>query len=1024
MVRKLIFPEHGDPDFAAKLASLREYQMYAIPKTPVLKDVAEFESRVQASCFTFEKSLYQHLVAHYMSHRSPYKSVILYHGLGTGKTCSAITIAESLLLDHTQNEEPRVLVVASEVLQKSFEEQVFNYTKLAFTSQEDIEKQCNGDLYLRLVHGAKAPVAVDIDVLRRRIQSLIKSRYRFITYKGLVDYLKAKGTVNDKVIIIDEAHNLRINETEKAAADALERIIETGKRNKVVLLTATPMYNEPAEIFWLLSLLLKNDSVKLPFNPKKPPVIFNADGIANPAAIAMIRQLASEYISYIRSANPFTFGVRLSPADNGIVCLNKDWMHGLGKEIDCIVWSAPANAPALPADAGDAADAADEDAPAPAREKGEMMQLQYSNIKFVGKIGGAKGFKTVFNVLEEPGAAAGAAAAVKTDTLRVAYKKGFENYLSLENAATVAPKMKKIAEFVATSEGIIVIYSQFIWAGVFPMAIVLEQLGFRRYSPGGGGASSTMLHPAPKVAQPVRYDGVPFPSYCILGAGTSSTNIDKMLKVINSPANIHGENIKVVLMTPVAGEGLSFRNVREVHILDPWYHMNRLEQVIGRAIRTCSHTDLPIEERNITVFMHASTLADIHAYKISARKLGQTQLIEQTIRDSALDCSLLKNINFYPKSAFDFQIVMRTSQKKLVPYTFGDDDEIMPKCTAAAPHGHHAQDAADAEITRSEVSETLLTTTLKRMKKYIIQHMQKSSYFEIEDVVKAIATLREVALKTIYRGIYPHHLIKDHMIYPHLGRLVIVKDTPRETPISLYLPHIARNEEAIAEESNQVDDILNIIETTGSENTAIISAYTSIDSGVWFDLAKHLIKTGDSAAAAADAAKVATAATVADIFGHTGALVAKKELPRLNRSRHKYVGFVNIFNTKEFEVVLYDEAKNNYVKATESEVQQIKSRRQEVAKPTGGTDMYGILEPHRLNKAKTAPFRFTFKIIIPESGKLGEICTSKKYKQLDDIMGKLGIVKAEKKTKDQYCYTIMNTLLEQKKLYMYPQWKP
>ena len=56
--------------------------------------------------------------------------------------------------------------------------------------------------------------------------------------------------------------------------------------------------------------------------------------------------------------------------------------------------------------------------------------------------------------------------------------------------------------------------------------------------------------------------------------------------------NKDGEKIKVILITKAAAEGLDFKNVRQIHIIDPWYNMNRIEQIIGRGVRTCSHKDL------------------------------------------------------------------------------------------------------------------------------------------------------------------------------------------------------------------------------------------------------------------------------------------------------------------------------------------------------------------------------------------------------------------------------------------------
>ena len=42
--------------------------------------------------------------------------------------------------------------------------------------------------------------------------------------------------------------------------------------------------------------------------------------------------------------------------------------------------------------------------------------------------------------------------------------------------------------------------------------------------------------------------------------------------------------LKVVIITKAGAEGLDFKNIRQVHILEPWYNLNRSEQVIGRAV--------------------------------------------------------------------------------------------------------------------------------------------------------------------------------------------------------------------------------------------------------------------------------------------------------------------------------------------------------------------------------------------------------------------------------------------------------
>ena len=90
--------------------------------------------------------------------------------------------------------------------------------------------------------------------------------------------------------------------------------------------------------------------------------------------------------------------------------------------------------------------------------------------------------------------------------------------------------------------------------------------------------------------------------------------------------------IKVVLASPVAGEGLNLKNIREIHILDPWYHFNKAEQVKGRAIRYLSHIALPIEKRNTTVYMYTSIFKGNKTESVDLRTVSYTHLTLPTKR--------------------------------------------------------------------------------------------------------------------------------------------------------------------------------------------------------------------------------------------------------------------------------------------------------------------------------------------------------------------------------------------------------
>ena len=84
--------------------------------------------------------------------------------------------------------------------------------------------------------------------------------------------------------------------------------------------------------------------------------------------------------------------------------------------------------------------------------------------------------------------------------------------------------------------------------------------------------------------------------------GDSSKDFDNY-KANDESKNSDGSIVKFILGTKAASEGINIYNVREIHIFDPWYHLNRVEQINGRGIRNCSHKFLELKNRNVTIYM-------------------------------------------------------------------------------------------------------------------------------------------------------------------------------------------------------------------------------------------------------------------------------------------------------------------------------------------------------------------------------------------------------------------------------------
>jgi hypothetical protein len=685
----------------------------------------------------------------------------------------------------------------------------------------------------------------------------------------------------------------------------------------------------------------------------------------------------------MKGQNPFTFAARLSPRDSGIpVYEDAEWTRYIR---DGLV---PTQCSAYQLDMMSR------------MKKGDSTQHQALNICYPSGKTGSEGFLSVFR------------REVDTDPLYVSYIDPNEKLLfpSADKLGRIAPKIQRICDLIRDSEGIVVIYSQFVWSGVFPVAVALEHMGFKRH----GNGVRNVLKNAELVGTPARYPGIPFPSYCILsgeGAAMGNTKIEDLLKDVNSPRNKHGELVKVVIMSPVAGEGLSLRNAREVHVLDPWYHLNRLEQVIGRAFRTCQHLTLPIQERNATVFLHVATnpdemTTDIKSYQIAARKAQQTEEAERIIRDAAMDCPLLKNVNYFPKELFEFDVVLRSSRGVAVPYHFGDASNKMPQCSSIDTG------AADATTVRKEVYKDLIPTGIVRLRKYI--ERSGKMYFNYQELQDAIA-MHPTIVKSVLLAATRDRKLR---FIAHRDGFIVKPKAHVQHPLNI---HITPPEPSVVIQDR--DECAIQSQSTADTNVAKIMIYKVLNSKCWPVLAQKIIRSGHDI-------PENISAHVA-LLWEEGAFIAAKELSRhRNPAKNPYIGYVDIFDTdNRFNVVLYDYDRKIFRSAVDTEIAAIKAARIEKKRPTDKDALYAIMEPHRYKKlGDLAPLTNELKIFTPSATgtQKGIVCESLKKTDTVRFLESLDIPDAKKHatTKEQVCFTLGVELQKRGLLYFAPMFKP
>lgn len=278
-------------------------------------------------------------------------------------------------------------------------------------------------------------------------------------------------------------------------------------------------------------------------------------------------------------------------------------------------------------------------------------------------------------------------------------EKNSGKYLSMDTLSTYSPKFFTMLNNIidTNNKGIHLIYSQFkTLEGIGIFKLVLKQNGFAEFKlkKSATGEFSFTIDQE-DVGKPMfaSYSGDETPEEReiiknILNSNWKvvPSNIVTQIKTI-SPNNFYGEVIKILMITSSGAEGISLKNVRYVHITEPYWHPVRNQQVIGRARRICSHSDLPKELQTVEVFLYLmkftekqlETLSiDLKLNDISKKDKKRVLtsdefLFEISSIKEELNKELLNNVK---KSAIDCSIHSRSSSKeKITCFTIGNPNE-------------------------------------------------------------------------------------------------------------------------------------------------------------------------------------------------------------------------------------------------------------------------------------------------------------------------------------------------------------
>ena len=365
----------------------------------------------------------------------------------------------------------------------------------------------------------------------------------------------------------------------------------------------------------------------------------------------------------------------------------------------------------------------------------------------------------------------------------------------------VSPETGKV------SEGVILIYSQYIDSGLIPMALALEEMGFTRYGQKGVKPLfknkptevvdvRTMKEPEDKKNfMPARYT-------MITGETRLSPNNDFEVKGLTDEDNKYGNKIKVVLISKAGSEGIDFKFIRQIHILEPWYNMNRIEQIIGRGVRNFSHKDLPFEKRNVEIFMYGTIIgnneeeaADLYVYRVAEYKALQIGKVTRVLKESAVDCIINHDQTNFTQEIMAASLKESITQELSNGVILNDfkvgDAPFSPACDYMANCNYDCRPNKDIDennLNEDTYSENFIIMNSEKILQRIRMLMKENFFYKKDVLLKSIRTPKEYPYVQIYSALT--QLIEDENEfitdkYGRNGRLVNIDDYYLFQPIEL-----------------------------------------------------------------------------------------------------------------------------------------------------------------------------------------------------------------------------------------------
>lgn len=613
-----------DKDFAEVIFLKKEFYEEKLPK---------IEEITESNGINLLK--YQKIISKFLSSYTLYDSLLLYHEMGTGKSCTAFAVIEKIRNEKEQNgnifKGALILGRGRNILDNLKKELVFICTKGKYIPKN----------YKLLTVNEK----------KNKINKKLSNFYSFNTYDKLIKKISILTEneiikrYSNMIIVIDEVHNLRLLSTKqlesKKLYNQIYKFLHLIKNCKILLLSGTPMKDSPDEIANILNLILPEDQ-KIPIGSK----FFDFYKIFDPNLNSFIvnplfKKLIKGKISYLKSMQsniPTHYIGQPHLGDLSYFIVYPDIMSE---------FQTKNYINALNIDTQNISEEIRIDGKGIYSNSRQASLFVYPDGSF-GKIGfdryiDKKRQKLTFINNKKRSIYIFKLKKNLEDELMKNIKNENDYTTILNNLKEYSTKYYETIKIILESPNkLVFLYIEFIsGSGALLLSLILELFGF---SMATGNETSIKKR------------------YGILTSQTSTPyELGKIIDLFNKPQNMTGNYIQIIIGSKMISEGITLKNIQLIQILTPYWNYSEIAQAIARGIRLYSHKDL-IEKGitpEINIYQHVSIpmsipsynkilSIDLDMYERSEKKDIAIKEIEYIIKLSSFDCALtyLRNLKY------------------------------------------------------------------------------------------------------------------------------------------------------------------------------------------------------------------------------------------------------------------------------------------------------------------------------------------------------------------------------------------